>query len=242
MQEREVFMDAWIDSGEIKQIIIVTDGKSGSGISLVEAAKEAYDKGIVVSAIGIVDPEAGSEREAEETKKIAEAGGGLWYYSKAEDLKYAVKEIAIDTSVKTIERIVDRQLKVIIGEGIPDLEPESRTKIMNFIKKYGGNINLKCIVVIDAVRSIKGSFSIVEKSAAGLLESIRIRKGSSSIAVIDCSGETAGMHNTICEFAGDISLLNQNPELICRSGGGQAGAAILKACELMNQYYEVYNA
>jgi len=204
-------MDAWIDSGEIKQIIIVTDGKSDSGVSSVEAAKKAYDKGIVVSAIGIVDPEAGSEREAEEAKKIAEAGGGLWYCSKAEDLKYAVEKIAIDTSIKTIERIVDRQLKVIIGGEIPDLEPESRKKIMNFIKKYGGNINLKCIIVIDTGRSIKGSFSIAEKSVEGLLENIRIRKGSSSIAVIDCSGETAG-------------------------------AAILKACELMNQYYEVYNA
>nr|HQI16438.1 VWA domain-containing protein [Bacillota bacterium] len=73
-------MDAWIESGEIKQIIIVTDGKSGSGASSVEAAKKAYDKGIVISAIGIIDSDAGSEREAEEAKKIAEAGGGLWYY------------------------------------------------------------------------------------------------------------------------------------------------------------------
>jgi len=204
-------MDAWIESGEIKQIIIVTDGKSGSGASSVEAAKKAYDKGIVVSAIGIIDSDAGSEGEAEEAKKIAEAGGGLWYYSKTEDLKCAVKEINIDTSIKTIERIVARQLKTIIGGEIPDLEPESRKKIMNFIKKYGGNINLKCIIVIDTDRRIKDSFSIAEKIEAGLLESIRTRKGSSSVEVIDCSGKTAG-------------------------------AAILKACELMNQYYEVYNA
>ena len=204
-------MDAWIESGEIKQIIIVTDGKSGSGASSVEAAKKAYDKGIVISAIGIIDSDAGSEGEAEEAKKIAEAGGGLWYYSKPEDLKCAVKEINIDTSIKTIERIVARQLKIIIGGEIPDLEPESRKKIMNFIKKYGGNINLKCIIVIDTDRRIKDSFSIAEKIEAGLLESIRTRKGSSSVEVIDCSGKTAG-------------------------------GAILKACELMNQYYEVYNA
>lgn len=235
-------MDAWIDSGEIKEIIIITEGKSDSGISPVEAARKAYKEGIAVSAVGIFSPEGGSEKDMEAVKEIAEAGGGLWYYSDMEDLGSTIREITHNTALKTIEQIVGRQLKAIIGEEIPDLEPQSKKKIMDFIEKYGGNINLKCVVVFDTEKSIKGSLSIAKRSVTGLLESLQKRKGSSSIAVIACSREYAGMYNIICDFTCDISLLNQKLELIRCSGDGQAGAAILKACQLMNQYYEVYNA
>lgn len=235
-------MDAWIDNSEIKQVVIITEGKFGSGISPVEAARISYGKGIAVSALGISNPEGSSNKYIEMVKEIAEAGGGLWDYSNIEELERKVREITHNTTFKTIERIVGRQLKVIIGEDIQNLEPQSRKKIIDFIEKYGGGINLKCIVVIDTGKNIKGSLAILKRSITGLLYSFQERKGNSSIAVVACSGETAGIYKTICYFTGDISLLKQNLEQIHCSGDRQAGAAILKACELMNQYYEVYNA
>lgn len=235
-------MDALIDSGEVKQIIIITEGKPGSGISPVEAARKAYNEGIVVSAVGIVNTEGGSEKDMEAVKNIAEAGGGLWYYSDMKGLKCTIREITHGTALKTIEQIVSRQLKTIIGGEISALEPQSRKRIMDFIEKYGGSINLKCVVVIDTGKSIRGSLSYVKRSIAGLLESLKKRKGRSSIAVIVSSCEPAGMHNIICDFTDDTKLLNQKLEIIRFKEGGQAGASILAACELMNQYYEVYNA
>lgn len=169
-------MDAWIDNSEIKQIVIITEGKFGSGISPVEAARIAYGEGIAVSAIGISDPEGSSNKYIEIVKEIAEAGGGLWEYSNIGELERKVREIAHNTTFKTIERIVGRQLKVIIGEDISNLEPQSRKKIIDFIEKYGGGINLKCIVVIDTGKSIKGSHAIIKRSIMGLLDSFLKRK------------------------------------------------------------------
>ena len=156
-------MDPWIDSGEIKQILIITEGKFGSGISPVDAAKIAYGEGIAVSVVGITNPEENINMNMEAVKAIAEAGGGLWDYSNMEELEDTVRNITLNTTLKTIECIVDRQLKVIIGEDISNLEPQSKKKIMDFIGKYGRGINLKCIVVVDTGKSIKGGFTDVKK-------------------------------------------------------------------------------
>lgn len=235
-------MDPWIDSGEIKQILIITEGKFGSGISPVEAARIAYGEGIAVSVVGITNPEGNINRNMEAVKAIAEAGGGLWDYSNMEELEDTVRNLTLNTTLKTIECIVDRQLKVIIGEDISNLEPQSKKKIMDFIGKYGRGINLKCIVVVDIGKSIKGGFTNVKGSITGLLESFQERKGSSIIAVLGCPGETKHSHKIICNFTCDINLLKKNLEQMNCSGDRQAGTAILKACELMKQYYEVYNA
>ena len=81
-------MDAPIDSGEVRQIIIITEGKPGSGISPVEAARKVYNEGIVVSAVGIVNPEGGTEGYGGSKEYCSEAGGGLWYYSDMKGLKH----------------------------------------------------------------------------------------------------------------------------------------------------------
>ena len=39
----------------MKQIILVTDGCSNVGVSPVSAAAQAYEEGVVVNVIGIVD-------------------------------------------------------------------------------------------------------------------------------------------------------------------------------------------
>jgi Ca-activated chloride channel family protein len=228
LPEREFFMDPLIDNGEIKQIIIITGGRSDPEVSPVEAAGKAYAEGITVSAVGIFDTEAGNEKYIDEVREIAKAGGGLWDYSDMEDMGRTVKDITYNTSIKTIEQLVSRQFKAIIGEDISDLEPGSRMKIMDFIERYGGNINLKCIVVIDIGRSMKSSLAVVKRSITGMFESLRGRNGSSSIAVIVYPDD-------ICEFTSDISILKQKLELIRCGGDFYAGAAILKACELMKR-------
>ena len=48
-------MATLIDSGEIKQIIVVTDGRSNTGISPVEAAKRAYEAGITAPSARLFD-------------------------------------------------------------------------------------------------------------------------------------------------------------------------------------------
>lgn len=229
-----------IDSGEIKQIIVVTDGRSNMGISPVDAAKRAYEAGITVSAIGIINCRNSSdEKDIEEVEEIAKAGGGLCEYSHPEDLGKTMQNLTQRTAQRTIEQIVSRQLKQIIGEGIENLEPKSRLKIVDFIDRYGENINLKCVIVLDTSGSMRDKLHIARRSVAELLENLQERKGNSSIAVIAYPGDAASMCSIICGFTNEMSILKQRLELISPGGGTPTGPAILKACELMFQYYEV---
>ncbi|MDD4503894.1 MAG: hypothetical protein PHS15_03580, partial [Clostridiaceae bacterium] len=175
-------------------------------------------------------------------KKIAKAGGGLWEYSSIEDLDKIIQKLTHKTARSTIEQIVGRQLKVIIGEELEDLEPKSRIKIVDFIEKYGENINLKCILVFDTSESMRGKLDILKRSVIKLHESLQRRKGKSSIAVITYPGGNIDMCSIICDFTSDISILGQKLEIICSGKDTPVGPAILKACELMHQYYEVCDA
>lgn len=236
-------MSTLIDSGEIKLIIVVTDGKSNTGINPVEAAKIAYDSGITVSAIGIINfRNSSDEKDIEEVEGIAKAGGGLCEYSHIEELTRTIQNITYKTAQRTIEQIVNRQLKIITGEEIEKLEPKSRMKIVDFIEKYGDRINLKCVVVLDTSGSMRDKLAMAKRSVLELLDNLQGRKGSSSIAVITFPGEGPGMCSTICGFTNEISILRQKLESISCGGGTPTGPAILKACELMNQYYEVYGS
>jgi Ca-activated chloride channel family protein len=229
-----------IDNGEIKQIIVVTDGRSNTGISPVEAAKRAFAAGITVSTIGVINLIGSSdEKDVEEVEEIAKAGGGLCEYSHIEDLGRTIQNLTQKTAQRTIEQIVSRQLKVIMGEEIENLEPKSRLKLVDFIEKYGENINLKCVVVLDTSGSMRNKLAIAKRSVVELLENLQGRKGNSSIAVIAYPGEEDGMCSIICGFTNELSILKQKLELLSTNGGTPTGPAILKACELMYRYYEV---
>lgn len=234
-------MAVLIDSGEIKQVIIITDVRSDSRTSTIEAARKAYDAGIIVSAIGIVNLRSNNEKDIQEVKEIAMAGGGLWEYSHIEDLSRAIQDLTSKTSRRTIEQIVGRQLKAVIGEEIEDLEPKSKIKIIDFIENYGENINLKCIIVFDIGESMRDRLAIMKKSVTELFESLNRRKGRSSIAVISCPEGNAGMYSTVCDFTSDIYILKQKLEMMCLIEDTSEGSPILKACELMHRYYEVYD-
>lgn len=236
-------MAALIESGEIKQIIVVTGGRSNMGIGSIDAAKRAYDAGIAVSTIDIINSGGSSDqKDTEEVEEIAKAGGGLCEYSHIEDLSRTIQNLTHRTAQRTIEQIVRRQLKVIMGEEIESLEPRSRLKIVDFIEKYGDNINLKCIIVLDTSGSMRDKLYFAKKSVAELLESLQGRKGSSSIAVISYPEENPALCSIICGFTSDISILRQKLEQIRLGGDTTIGPAILKAIELMYQYYEVSGA
>lgn len=228
-----------IDNGEINQIIVVAGGRSGLGISPIEAARKAYDEGITVSTIGIINLSGSDEKAVEEVEEIAKAGGGLWEYSSIEYLDRTIQKLTRKTARRTIEQIVDRQLKAIIGEEIEDLEPKSRIKLVDFIQRYEENINLKCIILLDTRESMRGKVAILKKSVIKLLENLHKRKGNSSIAVLTYPGENIDMCSIICEFTSDISILNQKLEIICSGRDTPIGPAILKSSEFMHQYYEV---
>lgn len=236
-------MTKLIESGEIKQIIVVTDGRSNMGIGPVEAARRAFEAGITVSVIGVINCSGTSdEKDIEEVEEIAKAGGGLCEYSHIEDLGRTIQLLTQKTAQRTIEQIVSRQLKTIIGEDIESLEPKSRLKIVDFIEKYGENVNLKCIIVLDTSGSMRNKLHIARKSVVELLESLQDRRGGSNIAVITYPAENSEMCSVACGFTNEISILKQRLECMRTGGGTPTGPAIMKACMLMYDYYSAVDS
>lgn len=221
------------ETGEIRQIIVITDGKSNIGMNPVEAAEKAKGLGLVVSTIGIVD-RGGDEQDIDEVENIARAGGGLCEYAFIEDLGRTVQLLTQKTAQKTIEQIVSRQLKNIVGTDIESLEPQYRFKIVSFIEKYGDMVNLKCIIALDTSGSMKSKLETAKKSLVDLLESLNERKGDSRIAVISFPGEGYEGCKVLCGFTNQAEFLKEKLSAMRSGGGTPTGPAILRACELMN--------
>lgn len=224
------------NSGEIKQIIIITDGKSNIGINPIEAARQAYKSGIIVSAIGIIGQDGeGDERDIEELEGIAKAGGGLCEYTHLENLSMTVQVMTQKTAQRTIEQIVSKQLKSIVGVDMNSLEPKSRFKIVDFIEKFGDGINLRCAIVLDCSGSMKSKLQTARKSLIELLRNLKSRRGSSKLALIKYPGLGNDEASIICSFTDSEGFLEDRLNLLKAGGGTPTGPAIEKACWLILQ-------
>lgn len=222
------------NTGEIRQIIVITDGKSNIGISPIDAARQANKLGIVVSTIGIINQNHDSdERDIEELEGIAKAGGGLCDYTHLENLSMTVQVMTQKTAQKTIEQIVSRQLKSIIGVDMNNLEPKSRFKIVDFIENFGDGINLKCVIVLDTSGSMGNKLDTAKRSLVELLQNLQSRKGQSQIAIVKYPGQREEAASVVCSFTDSTEQLQSKLNTITAGGGTPTGPAIDRACMLI---------
>jgi Ca-activated chloride channel family protein len=220
--------------GEIRQVIVITDGKSNIGRNPIEAAKQASKLGIVVSTIGIIHQNGdGDERDIEELEGIAKAGKGLCEYTHLEDLGRTVQVMTQKTAQKTIEQIVSNQLKSIIGVDMNNLEPKSRFKIVDFIENFGDSINLKCVIVLDTSGSMVKKLDTAKTSLIDLMQNLNSRKGESKMSVVKYPGYHEDAASIVCSFTDSSELLKNRLSTIHAGGGTPTGPAIEMACQLL---------
>ncbi|MGI5997905.1 MAG: VWA domain-containing protein [Lutispora sp.] len=224
------------ESGIIKQIIVITDGRSNIGVNPAEAAAKAKAEGITVSAIGIIDDEGRNEEDVLEVEAISKAGGGLSDYCYTHNLGMTLQTMTQKTVNHTLECIVSRQLKTIIGEDITNIEPKSRLKIVEFIEKYGERVNLLNVIVLDTSKSMANKLEKSKKCIIDLMESMNNRKGISNLALISYPGDNSSMINVVCDFTTDRALLKEGMKLLKAKGGTPTGPAIEAAIDLIMEY------
>lgn len=221
------------DTGEIRQIILITDKKSDIGISPVEAAQKANKAGIVVSTIGIIKEDSDDKRDIEELESIARAGGGTCEYTYLEKMVMTMQITMQKTEQMTIAQMINRQLKSIVGVDINNLEPRSQYKIADFIEKFGDGINLSCVIVLDTSGSMKNKLETAKKSILELMQNLKTRRGHSEIAVIKYPGLNNEYASIICSFTDSEEFLMERMSLLKTGDGTPTGAAIKKACQLI---------
>lgn len=184
----------------IKQIILVTGEKSNVEGDSAKVAVKAYQSGIIVNTIRIIDKKhtgAGAEKRArnfkdtgnaenasDKIRHIAKAGGGSYERIYVDELFQAMRNLIHKIVNKTLKNVVNEQLKEMIGEDIDSMEPESRKKMLNYIDKFSDYAEIRCCILLDRSKSMADRIHIARHSISDLMHSFNDRKGRADIRVV----------------------------------------------------------
>ncbi len=218
---------------EIKQIIVVTDGKSNIGGNPVEAAVCAAREGITVNVIGIMAPQEMDDRFLQEVEEIAQAGKGVSEITMIQDLGHTMHMVTQKSMNKTIETIVGKQLKEILGSELEEIPPRSRNKIIEYMDQLGESVGLKCCIVMDCSGSMGQKIGTARQSIIELMNSLKGRGGKSEIAVIAYPGENGEHCKIIHPFTADLDQIKRSVLSLKAGGTTPTAPAIEKALELI---------
>lgn len=189
----------------MKQVILITDGCSNVGVSPVVAAAHALAEGIVVNVVGIIDQADMSEKGSLEIKEIAEAGGGLSRIVNPKKLAQTMQMLTRKTVAHTIQQVVSRELKQIIGNSdMETLHPDKRAQIVETMDELSETVDLQVVLLIDASASMKPKLPAVEEAIQDLMLSLQARTGRSEMSVFHFPGNGEDAHmdqNWTCELA-----------------------------------------
>jgi Ca-activated chloride channel family protein len=223
------------DYGIIKQIIIITDGRSNIGGDPEKAAALAKEKGIIISGIGIIDNSGEDENDIKEVEAIARAGGGIADFCYIENLGKTLQVLTQKTVNNTLECIVNKQLKSIAGIDISNVEPESRIRLVDFIEKYGDRVSLKCCIVLDTSKSMTYKLDMAKRCIKDLLNTLNCRQGEIKLSIITYPGTGYDICSVICPFTNDSLELEESLKSVKARGGTPTGPAIDMAARYISQ-------
>src|SRR5690625_6773876 len=102
--------------GTLKQILLLTDGCSNKGEDPAATAALAYEQGMTVNVIGILDDQVEDPNGLEEVEDIALSGGGVSQIVYEETLAQTVQMVTKQAMTETLQGVVnsDRKSKRLI--------------------------------------------------------------------------------------------------------------------------------
>lgn len=208
----------------LKQIILISDGQSNRGAHPGKMAELALEEGIRVNTIGIIDDDK-NQMAIMELEDIAEKGGGVCELTHLNYLSETLSRVTINSIYTTIEQMVSQELKEIMDLDVKEVSPTDRYKFVKLIDRIGDEVDLKCLILLDASGSMKHKIHIAKKSILELLLFLEERKGKNEIAVSVFPGKE-GYYELLCEFTQDLDKLKNSLEVIQTGGITPTGPAI----------------
>lgn len=219
----------------LRQILVVTDGCSNSGMSPVAAASLARDQGITVNVIGVIDKSEMGEKGEAEIREIAEAGGGLCDIVYPQQLAQTVQMLTRKAMTRTIHQVVNKELQEILGNsGIIELAPEKRVRVAGMVDELGEKSSLNVVMLVDTSGSMKPKLSAVQQAIRDFSISLRSRSGQSRMAVCTFPGKQKFVEVRI-PWTEQVEQAHQLTSDLAMSGITPTGPAILEAIALFEQ-------
>lgn len=220
----------------MKQILLITDGCSNSGVSPVVAAAQARSRGLVVNVVGVIDEGDIGERGAAEIAEIAEAGGGMSRIVPLRALAETVQMMTRKTVVQTIHQAVQREIRHIMGPeaALEKLPPERRGPIVRVIDDLSETSPLRVALLIDTSASMRPKLKAAQDACRDLLASLRARKGRSEMAVLHFPGSSEA--DVLVEWTADLAKIGDLFYNLNMKGTTPTGPALVKAAWYILDY------
>ncbi|AXI07556.1 VWA domain-containing protein [Oceanobacillus sp. 143] len=178
--------------GTLKQILLLTDGCSNRGEDPSVTAALAYQQGITVNVIGILDDDQTEDSaELKEIEEISLSGGGVSQIVYSESLSQTVQMVTKQAMTQTLQGFVNKELKQILGSNqtIEDLDPEKRGEIMEVVEDLGETSDLEVLVLVDTSASMHDKLQTVKESLIDLSISLNSRIGRNRFAIYSFPGK-----------------------------------------------------
>ena len=178
--------------GTLKQILLLTDGCSNQGEDPAAAAALAYQQGITVNVIGILDQDESEENHGlQEVEDIALSGGGVSQIVYSEALSQTVQMVTKQAMNQTLQGFVNKELQQILGKNqtLEDIEPDKRGEIIEVVEELGETTNLEVLILLDTSASMHHKLLMVKESLIDLSISLNARVGKNRFSIYSFPGK-----------------------------------------------------
>lgn len=177
--------------GTLKQILLLTDGCSNKGEDPAATAALAYEQGMTVNVIGILDDQVEDPNGLEEVEDIALSGGGVSQIVYQETLAQTVQMVTKQAMTQTLQGVVNSELQQILGreQTMEELDPEKRGEIMEVVEDMGETCTLEVLVLVDTSASMFDKLDTVKEALIDLSISLNARKGQNRFSIFSFPGK-----------------------------------------------------
>ncbi|SDK60648.1 VWA domain-containing protein [Sediminibacillus albus] len=221
--------------GTLKQILLITDGCSNRGENPSAVAALAFEQGITVNVIGIMeDNQRESDGGLREVEDIALSGGGVSQLVYQQVLSQTVQAVTKQAMTQTLQGVVNQELKQILGpnQSLEDLPPEQRGEVMEVVEDLGETCDLEVLVLVDTSASMNDKLPTVQEALFDLSVSLNARIGRNRFSIFAFPGRKSNI-NKILDWSPRLdSIASVFPKLT--SGGITPTGPALK--EAMYQF------
>ena len=180
-----------MNTGTLKQILLITDGCSNQGDDPIAMAALAKEHGVTVNVIGVMDQDVIDDQGLKEIEGISLAGGGVSQVVYAHKLSQTVQMVTRKAMTQTLQGVVNKELQQILGKShtVEDLPPEKRGEVMEVVDELGETVELDVLILVDTSASMKQKLPMVKESLLDLSLSLNARAGENRFSVFVFPGK-----------------------------------------------------
>lgn len=225
-----------MQAGTLRQILLITDGCSNHGENPAAMAALAREQGITVNVIGVVENDTIDEKGTNEIEQIALSGGGVSQIVYAKQLSQTVQMVTQKAMTQTIQGVINRELKHILGENkkLEDLPPDTRGEVMEVVDELGETSKLEVLVLVDTSASMKHKLPTVKESLLDLSLSMNARVGDNRFSVFVFPGKRSEVEKLL-DWTPELDALTKIFPKLTIGGMTPTGPAIRDALSYFNK-------